>query len=239
MRVEVLGGLERRRRWSQDDKARIVEETLVPGAKVTEVARRNVAASLVFTWRRQARTSEQVVPSFAPVQIVAREVEEAPKLLPAGDGWVRSVASARTGLIEIDLGNRRRIRVDAHVDPEALALVPPAVDAMAPVAVAAYQQPRLDAHQSPASSPSIAQWEYARSARAKAALRQTWERFSVGPSPSASNTCITHRARRRIAHANRENCNPDAIPTRVRTTCWRKTDPISRGSTATMSSLKL
>ncbi|MGY2987435.1 transposase [Bradyrhizobium sp. USDA 4508] len=62
MRVEVLGGLERRRRWSQDDKARIIEETLVPGAKVTEVARRNgVAASLVFTWRRQARTSEQVV----------------------------------------------------------------------------------------------------------------------------------------------------------------------------------
>jgi len=63
MRVEVLGGLERRRRWSQDDKARIVEETLAPGTKVTEVARRNgVAASLVFTWRRQARTSEQVVP---------------------------------------------------------------------------------------------------------------------------------------------------------------------------------
>ena len=53
MRVEVLGGLERRRRWSQDDKARIVEETLVPGAKVTDVARRNgVAASVVFTWRR-------------------------------------------------------------------------------------------------------------------------------------------------------------------------------------------
>ncbi len=41
MRVEVLGGLERRRRWSQDDKARIVEETLAPGAKVTAVARRN------------------------------------------------------------------------------------------------------------------------------------------------------------------------------------------------------
>ena len=30
----MLDGLERRRRrWSQDDKARIVEETLVPGAK--------------------------------------------------------------------------------------------------------------------------------------------------------------------------------------------------------------
>jgi transposase len=123
MRVEVLGGLERRRRWSQDDKARIVEETLAPGAKVTEVARRNGAAtSLVFTWRRQARTSEQVVPSFAPVRIATVEAEEAQKLLPAGDGRVRSVAAAR-GLIEIDLGNRRRIRVDAHVDPEALARV--------------------------------------------------------------------------------------------------------------------
>lgn len=83
MRVEVLGGLERRRRWSQDDKARIVEETLAPGAKVTEVARRNgVAASLVFTWRRQARTSEQVAPSFTPVQIaaVAASTEETAKL---------------------------------------------------------------------------------------------------------------------------------------------------------------
>jgi transposase len=126
MRVEVLGGLERRRRWSQDDKARIVEETLAPGAKVTEVARRNgVAASLVFTWRRQARTSEQVVPSFTPVQIaaVAASAEETPKLLPTVDGRVRSVAAARTGLIEIDLGNRRCIRVDAHVDAEALARV--------------------------------------------------------------------------------------------------------------------
>ena len=72
MRVEVLDGLERRRRWSQDDKARIVEETLVPGAKVTDVARRNgVAASVVFTWRRQARTVEKVEACFAPVQIVA------------------------------------------------------------------------------------------------------------------------------------------------------------------------
>lgn len=29
-----VGGFKRRRRWSQDDKARIVEETLVPGTKV-------------------------------------------------------------------------------------------------------------------------------------------------------------------------------------------------------------
>ena len=125
MRVEVLGGIERRRRWSQDDKMRIVEETLVPGAKVTEVARRNgIAASVVFTWRRQARTIEKVGPCFAPVQIAAAETSgENAKPLSDDDRRLRPVPVARVGLIEIDLGNRRRIRVDAHVDPEALARV--------------------------------------------------------------------------------------------------------------------
>ena len=124
MRVEVLGGVERRRRWSHDDKIRIVEETLAQGAKVTEVARRNgVAASVVFTWRRQARTVEKG-PCFAPVQIIGTGTgEETAKLLPEDDRRVRSVATARIGLIEIDLGNRRCIRVDAHVDPDALARV--------------------------------------------------------------------------------------------------------------------
>jgi transposase len=126
MRVEVLGGLERRRRWSQDDKARIVEETLVPGAKVTEVARRNgVAASVVFTWRRQARTVEKVGPCFAPVQITAASETSGVRAKPPSenDMRMRLVPAARTGLIEIDLGNRRRIRVDAQVDPETLARV--------------------------------------------------------------------------------------------------------------------
>jgi transposase len=125
MRVEVLGGVERRRRWSHDDKMRIVEETLAPGAKVTEVARRNgIAASVVFTWRRQARTIKQVGPRFAPVQIAAAEaVEETAKLLSEDDRRVRPAPAARTGLIEIDLGNGRRIRVDAQVDPDALARV--------------------------------------------------------------------------------------------------------------------
>src|SRR6266545_3586815 len=58
MRVEILGGVERRRRWSRDDKMRIIEETLAPGAVVTEIARRHgIATSLVFTWRRRARVT--------------------------------------------------------------------------------------------------------------------------------------------------------------------------------------
>jgi transposase len=112
--------------YSASRQARIVEETLAPGAKVTEVARRNgVAASVVFSWRRQARTAERVVPRFAPVQIAAavETGEENSKHPSEHDGRMRQLPAARNGLIEIDLGNRRRIRVDAQFDLEALARV--------------------------------------------------------------------------------------------------------------------
>src|SRR6202022_3629805 len=125
MRVEVLGGIERRRRWSQDDKMRIVEETLVPGVKVTEVAGRNgIAASVGFTWRRRARRIEKVGLCFAPGQMAAAETSgENAKPLSDDDRRLRPVPVARVGLIEIDLGNRRRIRVDAQVAPDARARV--------------------------------------------------------------------------------------------------------------------
>ena len=52
-------GIERRRRWSKDEKARIVEATLSPGAVASEVARRRGAVqSLLLTWRRLARTTD-------------------------------------------------------------------------------------------------------------------------------------------------------------------------------------
>jgi len=74
MRVEVLGGVERRRRWSDDEKMRIIAETLAPGAKVAAVARRHgVSPNLLFFWRRQARTlaKNDITPRFAPVRIAA------------------------------------------------------------------------------------------------------------------------------------------------------------------------
>ena len=55
-RLEVITGTGRRRRFSDKDKARIVEETLAPGAVVSAVARRyGLTPQQVFTWRRQAR----------------------------------------------------------------------------------------------------------------------------------------------------------------------------------------
>ena len=54
-RIEVITGAGRRRRWSSDDKARIVVESLKPGANVSEVARRNgLSPQQLFPWRREA-----------------------------------------------------------------------------------------------------------------------------------------------------------------------------------------
>ena len=52
-RVEVITSVQRRRRWSAEEKARIVQETYAPGMSVSLVARQHgVAPNQVFTWRR-------------------------------------------------------------------------------------------------------------------------------------------------------------------------------------------
>ena len=115
-------GVERRRRWSRDEKARIVEETLMPGAVVCEVARRHgVAQSLLFTWRRQARTPEpggRDGSILLPVEIGAAT--------PSGSEAARqsraaaSSRRAKSGMIEIELGSGSRVRVDSEVNADAL-----------------------------------------------------------------------------------------------------------------------
>jgi transposase len=117
-------GIERRRRWSRDEKARIVEETLMPGAVVSEVARRHgVAQSLLFTWRRLARTAAQPRERdgsiLLPVEIDATSPPPSPEAArpprPATSG-----RRTRSGVIEIELGSGNRVRVDSDVDADAL-----------------------------------------------------------------------------------------------------------------------
>jgi transposase len=126
MRVEVLDGVERRRRWSSDEKMRIVAETLAPGATVAAVARRHgISASLLFWWRRQARTVESgdVTPRFTPVRISAAETQSETLTSSEESERLRTVSAVRGSIIEIDLGRGRCIRVDAQVDADALARV--------------------------------------------------------------------------------------------------------------------
>lgn len=74
-RLEVVTGTGRHRRFADADKARIVEETLVASAVVSELARRHgLTPQQVFTWRRQARRtamtgSEVEAPQFVPAVI--------------------------------------------------------------------------------------------------------------------------------------------------------------------------
>src|SRR5438128_4852382 len=74
-RLEVITGTGRRRRFSEDDKARVIEETLIPGAVVSEIARRHgLTPQQVFTWRRQARRLPTPVaddPPFVPAVVDA------------------------------------------------------------------------------------------------------------------------------------------------------------------------
>jgi transposase len=111
-----MGGIAPRAvmRWSREDKARIIEETLAPGAKVSEVARRHrISASLVFTWRRQSR-AHHVPPAVAPRSAAVRLAEASTEAAASTTSGQPRAAGGRSGLIEISLGGGRRVRVDAE-----------------------------------------------------------------------------------------------------------------------------
>lgn len=78
--VEVITGAGGRRRWSADEKARILEEALAPGAIVSEVARRHgMSPQHLFTWRRQAKRATGDHPlAFTPVVVASDTLQPTP-----------------------------------------------------------------------------------------------------------------------------------------------------------------
>lgn len=125
MKGEVLSGPERRRRWSSEEKSSIVGEVMLPGAKVSEIARRHgISRSLLYTWRREAGqglTSDGVastLPDLVPVLI--------------GDGELRRstaapdrqrAAAKRAGTIEIALPGAVRVTVCGRIEERTLRAV--------------------------------------------------------------------------------------------------------------------
>lgn len=129
MPAEILNGVERRRRWSEDEKARIIEESFTAGAKVSDVARKHgVSRGLIFAWRKEARVDGLAIPAvprLIPVQLAASPPLPSrvlPALAPTPPPPVR-FAGRKAGMIEIDLGGGKRVRVDANVDAAALGRV--------------------------------------------------------------------------------------------------------------------
>ena len=120
-RIEVLTGPGRRRKWSDDDKARIVAETLEPGAVVAEVARRwQVCPQQVHGWRRERRLGTAGLAAPPPPEFVPI-VAEPPAAEPASSGTPIEVALA--GAV---------VRVSPGVDPALLTAVLRAVRASGP-----------------------------------------------------------------------------------------------------------
>jgi transposase len=116
-RIEVITSVERRRRWSAAEKARLVAAIGEPGAVVTEIARAaGVEASLLYRWRRQL-AAERQAPAFVPVR-VAQEIEAAlavPACAPA--------PPEPSGTIAISLGGQVRVTVEGAPDAATLANV--------------------------------------------------------------------------------------------------------------------
>jgi len=112
----MITGVGRRRRWTAEEKARIVAESLAPATTSSAVARRyGLHASQLFVWRQQLQRSASSVetirgPGFVPV-------------LLAEDG---AAPAAPVGRMEIALGPAV-VRVGVDVDGPALRRVLEAV----------------------------------------------------------------------------------------------------------------
>jgi transposase len=130
-RLEVIS-TGSRRRWTLEEKQRIVAESYDGLRLVSATARRNgLSASQLFGWRRLAREGRLVEAdegtTFAPV-IISREPSTIsppalPERLEAADHSPSSCPVAAPGRIEIVLTRGRRVIVDTGVDAAALARV--------------------------------------------------------------------------------------------------------------------
>jgi transposase len=114
--MEIRGG---RRFRTKAERREIVEETLKPGASVSQVARaHDVNTNQVFHWRRQYRAgwfddARKKAAALVPVSIVRSASQP---LLATRRGAKTKAASPR-GIIDIDLGHAR-MRIEGAADPE-------------------------------------------------------------------------------------------------------------------------
>ena len=129
-RVEIFRG-QPRRRWSEEEKRRLVAETLVPGETVRAVARRHgVNTSQLFTWRKRLRAQLGFPAALPPVPapaFAAVEVAPADALPMANDAGRERDTVAPAGLIEVELPRGERVRISGSVEPAVVTAAPRAL----------------------------------------------------------------------------------------------------------------
>jgi transposase len=142
MTREVIATVERRRKWPDEEKVRIMSEALAPGATASAVADRNgVCRSLLYAWLRLARRGElagislsspkdAAAMQFAAVEIAGprapavthEPVAQTPAKIPATLTACAPVSGRRRSTwVEVVLANGRIVKVDESIDPAALA----------------------------------------------------------------------------------------------------------------------
>jgi len=115
-RSQGEGDRRERRRWSAEDKRRIVAETFESGASVSVIARRHdLNTNTLFTWRREAGQAAGPIIEAASAFVPARIAAEPPVMPP-----LRGDAAGR---MEIVLADGARVIVAADVDMAALGRV--------------------------------------------------------------------------------------------------------------------
>lgn len=119
-RIEVIGRVSGRRRWTVEQKLAILRDGFGPGGSVRDACvRHGVGSGQMYTWRRQAMSGEltgvppPALPSFAEVEVAVPSVP----MLPSPEPMRPS------GQIGIELGSGIRLTVDTDVDADALARV--------------------------------------------------------------------------------------------------------------------
>ncbi len=129
--MEIITGVERRRRWGCEEKLRIVAEVERPGASFNDVARRHeVSRGLLWNWRRQVRAgvlAPEPMPVFVPVQVMADAQSPDGLALPSPCPTPSKAVPAEAERIEIALPDGTCIRVGADVGLASLRRVMAAV----------------------------------------------------------------------------------------------------------------
>ncbi len=106
--ITLITGRERRRRWSEDERQRILALAFTPGAVVSKVARQcEVSTSLLYKWRQDALKAEPAR-GFVPAMLAVEPVVSAPAP-PAADA----------ASIVVEFSNGARLKISAQA-PAAL-----------------------------------------------------------------------------------------------------------------------
>src|ERR1700692_3815154 len=112
--MEIITGVERRRRWRVEEKLRIVAECDRPGACLAAVARQHdVSSGLLWNWRRQARRGllrGDLAPILFPVQVTDEPVSRDPGQRSTSPAVSPGTPASTDGQIEIMLADGTMVR---------------------------------------------------------------------------------------------------------------------------------